>query len=90
MTIRSDLSNLPKYLLNRPDVRARTLKVYQKSEFLFQVPGKDAIYSVHLVDNVVQCTCTAARHGARCSHGLAVINFLNTKGIKITALNCAL
>jgi hypothetical protein len=89
-TLKPDLSNLPKYLLKKPEIRARTLKVYQKSDVLFQVPGNSQIYNVHLIDNVVQCTCEAARHGAKCAHAVATQTFLKTKGINITALNCAL
>lgn len=77
MTAMLDPRYVPKYLLDRPEFRARRLKVYPNGPKAYLVPndkedGKERIYDVFLVGGVIRCTCQAANHGRLCAHALAV------------------
>lgn len=71
--------NLPAHLRNRPDIRALELKVYQLDDRTFQVPGREHVYDLLLVDGKVFCTCKASTFNVDCSHKKAVENFLEEK-----------
>jgi hypothetical protein len=74
------LSTVPKYLSNRPDIRARELVakglVYRVDERLFRVAGRNSLYDVFVANNVIQCTCPAGMSMKTCSHALAVGLFI--------------
>ena len=71
-----NFNHLPKRLQNRPDVRALGLSVYRNGSRSFQVPGRQQIYDVFLVDSTIHCSCRAASHGRTCAHSLAVARYL--------------
>lgn len=70
------LENLPKHILRQPKIRAKTLRVYRVGPRQFQVPGRDKIYDLFIVDGEVHCTCFASEYGVKCAHKWAVEDFL--------------
>lgn len=79
-----DISNLPKTMQRRPEIRALTLRVYPISDRVFQVPGSDRIHEVTIVDSNTYCTCQAARSGAVCAHSHAVKRYVKeSKGFNV-------
>lgn len=79
----TDLSNLPKYLRDRPDIRAHELRVYRKDERTYQVPGRRAIYDVIRFGGNLTCSCIAANNGAECAHALAVRHYIEQEMTKL-------
>jgi hypothetical protein len=75
----ADLTHLPAALRKRPDIRALELRVYDAGPRHYQVPGREKIYDVYVVDGATICTCTAASFGRECAHAIAVGNYLKEK-----------
>lgn len=66
-------------LARRPEVRALTLRVYEAGPRHYQVPGRQKIYDVFVVDGTSFCSCQAASFGRECAHAIAVSDYLKEK-----------